>query len=157
MVKSIWTFLCSSKLKSRCHYDCTYLYKRRQKAVCCSLLSSISSMSRSGELVSSNVDELLVTTSVRNLSRTLQPFSNCPSRRLVTWLWSVNVKGQLQWNHDRVTDGPLSVEEGGLWNSPDIKWNNHPWVPKCYELSSQHPDCTSRLKRNGVPFASSCP
>jgi transposase len=32
------------------YYDHTYWYKRRQKAVCCSLLSSTSSMGRSGEL-----------------------------------------------------------------------------------------------------------
>jgi hypothetical protein len=50
LIKSIRTSLCSSKLKPRCHYDRTYLYKRRQKAVCCSLLSSTSSMGRSGEL-----------------------------------------------------------------------------------------------------------
>jgi transposase len=44
---------CNSKLKPRCHYNRTYRYKRWQKAVCCSLLSSTSSMdsmSRSGEL-----------------------------------------------------------------------------------------------------------
>jgi hypothetical protein len=50
LIKSIRTSLCSSKLKPRCHYDRTYQYKRRQKAVCCSLLSSTSSMDRSGEL-----------------------------------------------------------------------------------------------------------
>jgi hypothetical protein len=50
LIKSIWTSICSSKLKPRCHYDRTYQYKRRQKAVCCSLLSSTSSMGRSGEL-----------------------------------------------------------------------------------------------------------
>jgi hypothetical protein len=50
LIKTIQTSLCSSKLKSRCHYDRTYWYKRRQKAVCCSLLSSTSSMGRSGEL-----------------------------------------------------------------------------------------------------------
>jgi hypothetical protein len=50
LIKSIRTSLCSSKLKPRCHYDRIYQYKRRQKAVCCSLLSSTSSMGRSGEL-----------------------------------------------------------------------------------------------------------
>jgi hypothetical protein len=50
LIKSIRTSLCSSKLKSACHYDRTYQYKRRQKAVCCSLLSSTSSIDRSGEL-----------------------------------------------------------------------------------------------------------
>jgi hypothetical protein len=50
LIKSIWTSLCSRKLKPGYHYDCTYWYKRRQKAVCCSLLSSTSSMGRSGEL-----------------------------------------------------------------------------------------------------------
>jgi hypothetical protein len=50
LIRSIQTSLCSSKLKPRCHYDCTYWYKRRQKAVCCSLLSSTSSMGSSGEL-----------------------------------------------------------------------------------------------------------
>jgi hypothetical protein len=49
LIKSIRTSL-YSKLKPRCHYDCTYWYKRRQKAVCCLLrllLSSTSSMDRS--------------------------------------------------------------------------------------------------------------
>jgi hypothetical protein len=50
LIKSIWTSICSSKLTPRCHYDRTYRYKRRQEAVCCSLLSSKSSMGRSGEL-----------------------------------------------------------------------------------------------------------
>jgi hypothetical protein len=50
LIKNIWTSLCSSKLTRRCHYNRTYRYKRRQKAVCCSLLSSTSSMGRSGEL-----------------------------------------------------------------------------------------------------------
>jgi transposase len=55
LIKSIRTSLCSSKLKPTCHYDydCTCRYTRRQKAgkaVCCSLLSSTSSMGRSGEL-----------------------------------------------------------------------------------------------------------
>jgi hypothetical protein len=50
LIKSIRTSLCNSKLKPRCHYDRAYWYKRRQKAVCCSLLSSTSIMCRSGEL-----------------------------------------------------------------------------------------------------------
>jgi transposase len=50
MTFSIRTSLCSSKLKVRCYYNHTYQYKRRQKAVCCSLLSNTSSMGRSGEL-----------------------------------------------------------------------------------------------------------
>jgi hypothetical protein len=50
LIGSIWTYLCSSKLKPRCHYERTYQYERRQKAVCCSLLSSTSSMGRSGDL-----------------------------------------------------------------------------------------------------------
>jgi hypothetical protein len=50
MINSIRTSLCSSKLKPRYHYDHNYRYKMRQKAVCCSLLSSASSMGRSGEL-----------------------------------------------------------------------------------------------------------
>jgi hypothetical protein len=50
LIKSIRTTLCSSKLKPRCHYDRTYQYKRRQTAVCCSLLSSTSSLGRSGKL-----------------------------------------------------------------------------------------------------------
>jgi hypothetical protein len=50
LIKSIRTTLCNRKLKPRCHYDRTYRYKRRQKAVCCSLLSSTRSMGRSGKL-----------------------------------------------------------------------------------------------------------
>jgi transposase len=50
LIKSIRISLCSSKLKRRCHYNRTYQYKRRQKAVCFSLLSSTSSMGMSGEL-----------------------------------------------------------------------------------------------------------
>jgi hypothetical protein len=50
LIKSIQTSLCSSKLKPRCHYSHIYRCKSRQKAVCCSLLCSISSMGRSGEL-----------------------------------------------------------------------------------------------------------
>jgi transposase len=50
LIKSIRTSFCSSKLNPRCHCDRTYRYKRKQKAVCCPLLSSISSMGRSGEL-----------------------------------------------------------------------------------------------------------
>jgi hypothetical protein len=50
LIKSTWTSLCSSKVKLRCHYDRTYQCKRRQKAVCCALLSSTSSMDRSVEL-----------------------------------------------------------------------------------------------------------
>jgi transposase len=50
VIKSIRTSLCGSRLKPRRHYDRTYRYKRRQEAVCCSLLSSTSSMGRSGEL-----------------------------------------------------------------------------------------------------------
>jgi transposase len=50
LIKSIRTSLCSSKLKPRCHYDCTYQYKMRQKAVCCSLLRSTSKMGKSVEL-----------------------------------------------------------------------------------------------------------
>jgi hypothetical protein len=53
--------------------------------------------------------------------------------------------------------GPSSVEEGGLWNSLDIERNNHLWVTQCYELSSQHHDCASRVKSIGVPRTSSCP
>jgi hypothetical protein len=49
-IYTIWTSLCSSKLKPRCHYGHNYWYKRRQKAVCCSLLISTSSMGGSGEL-----------------------------------------------------------------------------------------------------------
>jgi hypothetical protein len=49
-IRSIRTFLCGSKLKPRCHGDRTYRYKRREKAVCCSLLSSTSKMGTSGEL-----------------------------------------------------------------------------------------------------------
>jgi hypothetical protein len=37
-------------MKPTCHYDHTYQYKRRQKAVCCSLLSTPSSIGMSGEL-----------------------------------------------------------------------------------------------------------
>jgi hypothetical protein len=50
LIERIRTSLCSSKLKPRCHYDRTYWYKRRQKTVHCSLLSSTNSMDRSGEL-----------------------------------------------------------------------------------------------------------
>jgi hypothetical protein len=50
LIISIRTFLSRSKLKPRCHYDRTYLYKRTQKAVCCSLPSSSRKMGRSGEL-----------------------------------------------------------------------------------------------------------
>jgi transposase len=50
LIKSIRTTLCSSKLKPTCHYDHTYQYRRRQIAVCCSLLSSSSKMGRSWEL-----------------------------------------------------------------------------------------------------------
>jgi hypothetical protein len=50
LIKHIRTSPCSSKLKPTYHYDRTYQYKRRQKAVCCSLLNSTSSMGRSGEL-----------------------------------------------------------------------------------------------------------
>jgi hypothetical protein len=49
-MRSIWRSLCSSKLKPRCHYDCTYRYKMMQKAVCCSLISNTSKMGRSGVL-----------------------------------------------------------------------------------------------------------
>jgi hypothetical protein len=31
-------------------------------------------------------------------------------------------------------------------NSSDIRWNKHPWFLQCYELSSQHTDCASRIK-----------
>jgi transposase len=48
-IRSIQTSLCSSKLKSWCHYNRIYQYKRRQKAASCSLLSSNSKMGRSGE------------------------------------------------------------------------------------------------------------
>jgi hypothetical protein len=50
LIKSTQISMCSSKLKPRCNYDHTYRYKRSQKSVCCSLLSSTSSMGRSGEL-----------------------------------------------------------------------------------------------------------
>jgi hypothetical protein len=50
LIKTIRTSLCSSKLKPTCHYDRNYRYKRRQRAMCCSLLSSTSGMGRSGEL-----------------------------------------------------------------------------------------------------------
>jgi transposase len=51
LIYTIWSkVFCSSKLKPGCHYNCIYRYKKRQKAVCCSLLSSASSMGRSGEL-----------------------------------------------------------------------------------------------------------
>jgi hypothetical protein len=49
LIRSIQTSLHSSNLKPRCQYDRTYWYERRQKATCCSLLSSTSSMGRSGE------------------------------------------------------------------------------------------------------------
>jgi hypothetical protein len=96
LIKSIRTSLCSSKLKPRCQYNCTYWYKRRQKTVCCSLLSSTSSIGSSREL--SDFERELVATSVRNLSGTLQLYSSYPSRRLVTWLWRGNVKAQPQTN-----------------------------------------------------------
>jgi hypothetical protein len=48
LIRRIRTSLCSNKLKPGCHYDHIYRYKRRQKAVRCSLLSSISTMGRSG-------------------------------------------------------------------------------------------------------------
>jgi hypothetical protein len=51
LIESIRTSLCSSKLKPRCYYNHNYWCKRRQKAVCCSLLSSTSCMGRSGELI----------------------------------------------------------------------------------------------------------
>jgi hypothetical protein len=102
LIKSIRTALCSSKLKLRGHYDHTYQYKRRQKAVCCSLLTSTSSMNRSGELSDFERGLVIVATSVRNLSGALQPFSSCSSQWLVTWFWSGNVKAQSQQNHDRL-------------------------------------------------------
>jgi hypothetical protein len=49
-MKSTRTSLCSNKLKPRCHYDRTYWYKMRQKTVHCLLLSSTSSMGRTGKL-----------------------------------------------------------------------------------------------------------
>jgi hypothetical protein len=53
-IYTIWSKVsrhpCNSKLKPRCHCDCIYRYKRRKKAVCCSLLSSTSKMGNSGEL-----------------------------------------------------------------------------------------------------------
>jgi hypothetical protein len=49
LIKIIRTSLYSSKLKPRCHYDCTYRYRRKQKAVFCSLLSSTSNKARLGE------------------------------------------------------------------------------------------------------------
>jgi hypothetical protein len=50
LIKSIWSPLCSSKLKPRCPCEWTSQFKRREKAVSFSLLSSTSSMGRSGEL-----------------------------------------------------------------------------------------------------------
>jgi hypothetical protein len=76
LIKSIRTHLCSNKLKPRCHYDRTYRHKRKQKTVCCSLLSSTSNMDRSGEL--SDFERRLVTgchiskKSVRNIPSLLK-------------------------------------------------------------------------------------
>jgi hypothetical protein len=93
LIKSIQTSLCSNKLKPRCHYDHSYLYKRRQKAVCCS-------MGRSGEL--SDFERGLVIgchiskKSVRDIA------TSFPSRWFVTWLWSGKLKAQPQRNHYQV-------------------------------------------------------
>jgi hypothetical protein len=102
LIKSIRKSLCNCKLKPRCHYGRTYQYIRRQKAVCCSLLNSTSSMGRSREF--SEFERGLVTGChiSKKLSETLQPSSSYPNRRLVTWLWGGNVKAQPQRNHDRV-------------------------------------------------------
>jgi hypothetical protein len=55
----------------------------RPKAVCCSLLSSTSSMGRSGELSDFERGLVIGCHISKKLSGTLQPFSSCPSQRLV--------------------------------------------------------------------------
>jgi hypothetical protein len=156
LIKSIQTLLCSSKLMPRCHYDDTYRYKRRQKAVYCLLLSSTSSMDRSGEpsdfecglVIGCHISKK----SVRDITTLLKSPKSVAGDMIVKWKHEGTTTMK-----PRPEQRPSSIEEGGSWNSPDIKWIICPWVPQGYELSSQHHDYALRVKRNGVPWASSCP
>jgi hypothetical protein len=118
--------------------------------VCCSLLSNTSSMGRSGEL--SDFERGLVIgchiskKSVRNIVTLLK----LPKSMLVTWLWSGKVKAQprlgrpcLMTNRDRRALKKV-VRETCQTSS-----ETHPWVTQCYELSSQHQDCASRVRGMG--------
>jgi hypothetical protein len=138
LIKSIQTSLCSSKLKPRCHYDQTYWYKRRQRAACCSLLSSTSSMDSSGEL---NDFECGLVIGCHISEKSVR---DTATAKVDGWWRDCEVETS-RHNHNETTTGYAvyndwqgisSVEEGGSWNLPDIEWNNHPWVPQCYELAS---------------------
>jgi hypothetical protein len=55
LIRSIWTSLCN-KRKPICQYDHTYWYKRRQKAMFCSLLNRPAAWVGQGISVTLNVD-----------------------------------------------------------------------------------------------------
>jgi hypothetical protein len=84
LIKSIRTSLRSSKLKPRCHYDLTYQYKRRQKAVCCSLVSSTSSTRRSGELSDFERGLVIGCHISKESVRDIETLLKSQSRRLLT-------------------------------------------------------------------------
>jgi hypothetical protein len=123
---TIWSEV--SRLKLRCHHERTYRHKRRQKAVCCSLLTSISKMGRSGELIGLVIGWHFSKKSVRDIANPSQVsqvngwWRDC---EVETWRHNHNetMTGYTMFNYRQ---GPSSVEEGGSWNSPDIEWNNHP-------------------------------
>jgi hypothetical protein len=123
--------------------------------VCCLLLSSISSIGRSGEL--SDFERGLVIgcfiskKSVRDITTLLKLPESTTGDMIVKWKREGTTTMKPQPGRPRLmTDRDRRVLKGSSWDLPDIEWNDHPWVPQCYELPSQHHDYASRLRRMGL-------
>jgi hypothetical protein len=118
--------------------------------VCCSLLSSTNSMGKSWEL--SDFERGLVIgchiskKSVTDITTHLRLPKSAVGDVFVKWKHEGTTTMKPQPGRPcLMTDGPLSVEKV---------------VRETRQTSSetsQHPDCASKVKRNGVPWASSCP
>jgi transposase len=154
LIKSVRTSLYSSKLKPRCRYDHTYRYKRRQKTVCCSLLSSTSSMDRSGELSDFECGVVIVyhicKKSVRDIATLLKLPKSSVGDVIVKWKWEGTSTVKPRPGRPRLmTDRDRRA----------LKKVVHETVAREFHSAMTCPASTMtvrRVKRNGVPWASSC-
>jgi transposase len=154
---------CSSKLKPRCHYSCTYRYKRRYKAVCCSLLSSTRSLGTSGDL--SDFERGLVIgchiskKSVRDIATLLKLPRSTVGDVIVKWKHEGTITTKRQSGRPRLmTDRDRRVlkkvvRETRQTSSETITHEFHSATNCPANTMTVHQE----FKRNRVPWPISCP
>jgi hypothetical protein len=133
------------------------------RKLCCSLLTSTSSMGRSGEL--SDFEHGLVIgchiskKSDRNTATLLNFPKSTAGDVIVKWKREGTTTTKPRPGRPRLmADRDHRGFENGIRETRQTSSETITrWVPQCYELSSQHHDCASSVKRNEVPWASSCP